>query len=74
LQVDIAEYSASESNAEQFISVPSYYSNDQILIRTLGDMPANYWLDFGKLDDKFDIFWTGDQILSLGYDRSRLEK
>jgi len=66
-QVAVAEYSASVSNAKAFISVPTYYSHDQILQRVLGPTPPRYFSDFAALDAQFDVFWTGEHIISAGF-------
>lgn len=74
IQVKIAEFSATMSSAREFISVPTYYSNDEILQRLLGPMPENYFSDFGKLDKKFAIMWTGSHIISPGFSDEELNK
>jgi len=74
IQVDIAEFSASVSSANEFISVPTYYSDDLILQRVLGPAPESYFADFGKLNDKFSIMWTGSQILSTGFTADGLNR
>lgn len=66
-QVAVAEYAASSSNASAFITVPTYYSNDQILQRVLGPNPPTYFDEFGSIDQKFNIFWTGEHIISAGF-------
>ncbi|WP_341755735.1 beta-N-acetylglucosaminidase domain-containing protein [Candidatus Tisiphia endosymbiont of Ptychoptera albimana] len=71
-QVKIAEYIATISTAKSFISVPTYYSNDQILQRALGPTPPTYLSDFSKIDQKFSIFWTGEHIISSGYAEDEL--
>lgn len=74
-QADIAEFIAGESNAEHIIIVGTYYSKDPLLQRVYGTMPDNYWSDLGQyLDPRFDIFWTGDHVISLGYDQTGLEE
>ncbi|MCC8371338.1 MAG: protein O-GlcNAcase [Rickettsia endosymbiont of Pseudomimeciton antennatum] len=72
-QVEVAEYAATISTAKSFISVPTYYSNDQILQRALGPTPPTYLTDFSKIDQKFSIFWTGEHILSSGYTENELD-
>ena len=73
VQSDIAEFIAAESNAEHFQVVGTYYSKDPLLSRVYGPKPEQYWSDMGAvLDKRFDIFWTGDHVISLGYDQSEL--
>lgn len=74
-QAEIADLIAEESNAEQIIIVGTYYSKDPLLQRVYGTMPENYWSDLGQyLDPHFDIFWTGDHVISLGYDQTGLQE
>ncbi|WP_422446940.1 MULTISPECIES: beta-N-acetylglucosaminidase domain-containing protein [unclassified Endozoicomonas] len=74
-QADIAEFIAAESTATQFIVAGTYYSKDPLLQRVYGTMPKGYWSDLGQcLDPQFDIFWTGDHVISLGYDQSGLQE
>lgn len=74
-QADIAEFIATESTATQFIVAGTYYSKDPLLHRVYGMMPEGYWSDLGLyLDPQFDIFWTGDHVISLGYDQSGLQE
>ncbi|MGB0359973.1 MAG: beta-N-acetylglucosaminidase domain-containing protein [Endozoicomonas sp.] len=75
IQADIADYIASISTAQQLIVCGTYYSKDPLLQRVYGEMPKNYWSDLGKfIDPRFDIFWTGDHVISLGYDQSGLQQ
>ncbi|USE38143.1 beta-N-acetylglucosaminidase domain-containing protein [Endozoicomonas sp. SCSIO W0465] len=74
-QAEIAEFIAGESTATQFIVVGTYYSKDPLLQRIYGAMPERYWSDLGQyLDPQFEIFWTGDHVISLGYDQSGLQE
>ena len=73
-QADIADYIASISTAGQLIVCGTYYSRDPLLQRVYGTMPKQYWSQLGEyLDPQFDIFWTGDHVISLGYDQHGLE-
>ncbi|MDP0589769.1 MAG: beta-N-acetylglucosaminidase domain-containing protein [Candidatus Endonucleobacter bathymodioli] len=75
IQSDIAEFIACESNAEKFQVVGTYYSRDQLLTRTYGPKPEHYWAEMGAaLDPQFEIFWTGDHVISMGYDESGLAR
>ncbi len=74
-QADIAEFIAGHSSAEQIIVVGTYYSKDPLLQRVYGAMPKDYWSGLGQyLDPRFDIFWTGDHVISPGYDRRGLQE
>lgn len=74
LQCALAEYIAGLSRASQVQVVSTYYSRDPLLSRAYGAMPANYWADLGRtLDPRFAIFWTGDHVISPGYDQAGLE-
>ncbi|WP_263080981.1 protein O-GlcNAcase [Endozoicomonas sp. Mp262] len=75
VQCDMAEYIAGESTARHFQVVGTYYSRDPLLLRAYGAMPENYWVDLGRyLDQQFDIYWTGDHVISLGYDQAGIEQ
>ena len=72
-QVEIAEFIAAESNATDFQVVGTYYADDPLLSRVYGAMPRGYLENLGALlDQRFDIFWTGDHVISLGYDEQAL--
>ena len=71
-QVAVAEFAASVSTAQNFFSVPAYYSHDQILQRVLGPTPKNYFAEFACLYQKFQIFWTGEHIISTGFTQPEL--
>ena len=74
-QAEIAQFIAGQSTAEQFIVVGTYYSKDPLLQRVYGKMPENYWPALGQsLPQEFDIFWTGDHVISLGYDQQGLQQ
>ena len=74
-QSGIAEFIAGESKSDHFLVVGTYYSRDPLLSRAYGPMPKNYWADQGRsLDSRFDIFWTGDHVISLGYDEAGLSE
>ncbi|MDD7805494.1 MAG: beta-N-acetylglucosaminidase domain-containing protein [Endozoicomonas sp. (ex Botrylloides leachii)] len=73
-QSAIAEFIAAESNAFDFQMVGTYYSSDPLLNRAYGLKPENYWSELGAmLDKRFDILWTGEHVISLGYDKTTLE-
>ena len=62
-----------QSNARHFIFCPTYYSDDPILARHFGEMPADYLEELGShLDSRLDIFWTGQQVFSTQYPEEHL--
>lgn len=72
-QSKIAEFIAAESTASAFQVAGTYYSRDLLLDRAYGVKPENYWVEQGAtLDKRFDIFWTGDHVVSLGFDQLSL--
>lgn len=74
-QAQIAHFLAQHTVAKQIIVVGTYYSHDPLLQRVYGAMPSNYHRDLGAaLDPSVDIFWTGDHVISLGYDQYSLEQ
>lgn len=73
IQIDIAHQAAQISTAKKIIFCPTYYSFDPVLEKVFGTMPENYWQTFAKnLDQKIDIFWTGDKVCSTNYSQSHL--
>ncbi|WP_330927097.1 beta-N-acetylglucosaminidase domain-containing protein [Candidatus Sororendozoicomonas aggregata] len=74
-QSDIAEFIAGESTAKHFQMVGTFYSRDLLLERVYGKKPPHYWSELGAaLDPAIDIFWTGDHVISLGYDEEGLSE
>lgn len=70
LQARISQDIAAFSCARRIILCPSYYSEDPVLERVFGEMPANYWQDLGReLDLAMDFFWTGDRVCSRSFSR-----
>ena len=74
-QVEIMQFITDQDVADSYIFCPSYYSFDPILEALFGIMPENYWQDLGRLlDSSVDIFWTGNQVISTGYDEASMAK
>jgi hypothetical protein len=70
LQVRMVEDIASRSSASRIIVCPTYYSDDPVLERVFGAMPARYWHQLGsELDPAIDFFWTGDRVCSEQFSR-----
>lgn len=68
IQSEIAHVVADNIDVDQLIVCPSYYSFDPVLEELFGKMPENYWHDLGSmLDQKIDLFWTGDKVISTDY-------
>ncbi len=75
IQIDIAHQAAQLSTARKIIFCPTYYSFDPVLEKVFGAMPADYWQTFAKnLDQKIDIFWTGEKVCSANYSASHLDQ
>lgn len=75
IQIDIAHQAAQISTAKKIIFCPTYYSFDPVLEKVFGIMPDNYWQTFAKnLDQKIDIFWTGEKVCSANYPQSHLDQ
>ena len=74
-QIDIVHWAAERTGATRIIVCPSYYSDDPVLDRVFGNRPANYVEDMGAgLDEKIEIFWTGEEVISRQYSRGHLER
>ncbi len=72
-QLRIMDQVTRQSNARHFIFCPTYYSDDPILARHFGEMPADYLEELGShLDSRLDIFWTGQQVFSTQYPEEHL--
>lgn len=73
LQLQIVHDIAAASRASCHIFCPTYYSEDPVLERVFGAMPAGYWAELGGgLDQAIDYFWTGDKVVSTRYTRQSL--
>ena len=73
-QVAILDYIEQVTTAGQIIFCPTYYSDDGVLERVFGDMPAGYLDDLGQmLNNAIDIFWTGPKVVSHDYPLDHLE-
>ncbi|PJE80134.1 O-GlcNAcase [invertebrate metagenome] len=74
-QSEVVHFMAGLSKAEHFMTVGTWYSSDPLLERVYGAMPENYQEDLGRsLDPGVDIFWTGNHVISSGYDESGLSE
>lgn len=64
-QLKIMEHVTRASKARQYILCPTYYTDDPVLEKHFGPMPADYLEELGsQLDSRIDIFWTGPKVFS----------
>ncbi len=74
LQSDIVHTIADMAVSEWIIVCPTYYSTDPLLSSLFGPMPDGYWEQLGQsLAPEIDLFWTGDQVCSQGFDKASLQ-
>ncbi len=74
-QTEIVHWAAERTNASRVIVCPSYYSADPILDRVFGNRPNGYVEDLGRLiDEKIEIFWTGEEVISRQFSAGHLER
>ena len=74
-QIEIIEWAAARTRASRIIVCPSYYSDDPVLDRVFGRRPDNYVEDMGRaLDEKIEIFWTGEEVISRQFSKGHLER
>ena len=74
-QIAIIEWAAARTRASRVIVCPSYYSDDPVLDRVFGKRPHNYVEDMGRaLDEKIEIFWTGEEVISRQFSSGHLER
>ncbi len=72
-QVEIVNWAAGLSTAEQVVFCPTYYSYDPVLEKLFGKMPEGYLEALGKgLDKKVSVFWTGELVCSKSYSAEHL--
>lgn len=72
-QLRIVDYVTRSAKARQYMLCPTYYSDDPVLARHFGEMPANYLEDLGsQLDSRIDIFWTGPKVFSDNFPEEHL--
>jgi hypothetical protein len=72
-QVEICDFVASNISVDRLIMCPTYYSFDPVLEKVFGAMPANYWQELGEgLSSVWDVFWTGDKVVSKNYSTDSL--
>jgi len=71
IQKNITEYiqtlQLSINPETQLYVVPSFYSLSPVLTQLLGPIPKNYLEDFGTIDSRIGIFWTGSEIIPSGF-------
>jgi hypothetical protein len=73
-QLDVMEDVLSVSSAAKHAVCPTYYSFDPVLEKVFGNMPENYLSDLGEgLPNGVDIFWTGNQVISTGFEESDIQ-
>ena len=75
LQAEIVHWILERTSATRLIVCPSYYSDDPILDRVFGQRPEDYVAELGRiLDDRVEIFWTGEEVISRQYSTGHLER
>ena len=67
LQKTICEFCCEHSSASTIHVVPSWYCDDGILTRQIGNRPADYLTTLGSLDSAIQIYWSGSHIQSSHY-------
>jgi hypothetical protein len=74
-QIEILDWIGGRTRASRLIFCPTYYSDDPVLDRVFGAMPAGYLEALGTgLDPSVDIFWTGEEVCSRAYGVHHLER
>ena len=74
-QAEIVHWAAERTGASRVIVCPSYYSDDPILDRVFGNRPRGYVEDLGRMvDEKIEIFWTGEEVVSRQFSNGHLER
>lgn len=72
-QLEIVNWAAGLSAAEQVVFCPTYYSYDPVLEKLFGKMPEGYLEALGRgLDKKVSVFWTGELVCSKSYTAEHL--
>ena len=72
-QCQLARLCVDHGVAERCIVCPTYYSNDPVLQRLFGPMPADYLSVLGEgLPAGVDVFWTGERVVSPAYRQAEL--
>ena len=73
-QIEVVNWIATRSKARQFVFCPTYYSQDPVLEKLFGKMPAGYFEKLGgELDKKVSMFWTGELVCSPAYSEAHLK-
>jgi hypothetical protein len=74
-QIEILEWIGARTKASRLVFCPTYYSDDPVLERVFGAMPAGYLDELGAdLDPSIQIFWTGEEVCSRAYGVRHLER
>jgi hypothetical protein len=74
-QLNIIHFISKIADVQQIIFCPTYYSYSSSLDRIFGERPENYLKEIGDgLEQKIDIFWTGEQVCSETYPVAHLEE
>lgn len=74
-QLEILDWIGGRTSADRLIFCPTYYSDDPVLERVFGAMPAGYLEDLGAgLDPSVEVFWTGEEVCSRAYGVHHLER
>jgi hypothetical protein len=72
-QIEICDFVAANISVNRLVMCPTYYSFDPVLENVFGTMPTNYWQELGKgLSSVWDVFWTGDKVVSKSYSADSL--
>ena len=72
-QIEICDFVAANISVNRLVMCPTYYSFDPVLENVFGTMPTNYWQELGKgLSSVWDVFWTGDEVISNSYSTDSL--
>ena len=73
LQIEICDFVAANISVDRLVMCPTYYSLDSVLEKVFGLMPVDYWQQLGRgLSSDWDVFWTGDEVISKNYSTDSL--
>jgi hyaluronoglucosaminidase len=74
-QIRVVDEVLSVTRCRHVLVCPSYYSNDPVLERLFGTMPADYWDELGTgLPPQVGLFWTGERVCSSDYHCEELQR
>ncbi|MCK5817833.1 MAG: beta-N-acetylglucosaminidase domain-containing protein [Psychromonas sp.] len=78
IQIDVTQYiqtiQLGINSKTQFYVVPSYYSLSPVIAHLLGPIPKNYLEDYGTIDSKIGILWTGSEVIPNGFSIEEIEE